>query len=337
VSGPAPPVAAVRRVVRRALSDLPAGAVVLVAVSGGPDSMSLAAAAAFESRRTAWRCAAVVVDHQLQPESSAVADRTASGLRRLGLDPVLVRTVDVGAAGGPEAAARAARYAAIDAVADDLGATVVLLGHTKDDQAESVLLGLARGSGSRSIRGMAPVRGRYRRPLLTVDRATTRAACEAERLDVWHDPHNSDPAFARVRVRDAMDVLERAIGPGVSDALARTASALADDDDALEQWAREVRSRARAVDDAGRPALTVEVIASVPAAVRRRALRAEALATGVPGGSLRASHLADVDALVARWSGQGPVHLPSGVRAWRDCGRLVLAQMDAQLGEAPEP
>lgn len=337
MSGPAPSVAAVRRAVRRALSDLPAGAVVLVAASGGPDSMSLASAAAFESRRSPWRCAAVVVDHGLQPESAGVADGAASELRRLGLDPVLVRTVEVGTVGGPEAAARAARYAAIDAAADDLGASVVLLGHTKDDQAESVLLGLARGSGSRSIRGMAPVRGKHRRPLLTIDRATTRAACEAERLVVWDDPHNSDPAFARVRVRDAMDVLERAIGPGVSDALARTASALADDDDALERWAQEVRSRARVVDDAGRPALAVEVIASVPAAVRRRVLRAEALATGVPGGSLRASHLSDVDALVARWSGQGPVHLPSGVRAWRDCGRLVLAQMDAQLGEAPEP
>jgi tRNA(Ile)-lysidine synthase len=314
-----------------ALSDLPAGAVVLVAASGGADSMSMAAAAVFEARRTAWQCAAVVVDHRLQPESAQVADRAASELRRLGLDPVVVRTVDVGTAGGPEGAARAARYAAIDAAADDLGASVVLLGHTKDDQAESVLLGLARGSGARSIRGMAPVRGRYRRPLLPIDRATTRAACEAERLVVWDDPHNSDPRFARVRVRGAMEVLENAIGPGVGEALARTASALADDDDALEQWAHDVRSRARVVDDTGRPALAAEALAAVPAAVRRRVLRNELLESGVPGADLRASHLSDVDALVARWSGQGPVHLPSGVRAWRDCGRLVLAQMDARL------
>lgn len=331
MSGPAPSVAAVRRAVRTALSDLPAGAVVLVAASGGPDSMSLASAAAFEARRGHWRVAAVVVDHRLQPDSAQVADRASSELRRLGLDPVLVKAVEVGTDGGPEGAARAARYAAIDAAADDLGAAAVLLGHTQDDQAESVLLGLARGSGARSIRGMAPVRGRYRRPLLKIDRATTQAACEAQQLVVWDDPHNRDPGFARVRVRGAMEVLESAIGPGVGEALARTASALADDDDALEQWAYDVRSRARVHDDEGRPGLAVDALASVPAAVRRRVLRAEALESGVRGGDLRASHLSDVDALVARWSGQGPVHLPSGVRAWRDCGRLVLAQTDAHL------
>jgi tRNA(Ile)-lysidine synthase len=315
--------------VRTALAELGAGDVVLVAVSGGADSMALAAATAFESRAKGWRCASVVVDHRLQPGSDAVAARVASALEAMGFDPVVVRPVDVAGRGGPEAAARAARYAAIDAVADELGAVAVLLGHTLDDQAESVLLGLARGSGARSIRGMAPARGRHRRPLLGVHRATTRAACLAEDIEVWDDPHNTDPSYARVRVRDVLPVLDAAIGPGVPEALARTAASIADDDDALAQWADRVRADARRVDDAGRPVLDVAALAEVPPAVRRRVLRAEALDRGVPGGDLRASHLLDVDALVDRWKGQGPVHLPAGVRAWRDCGRLVLAQQDA--------
>lgn len=332
MTGPAPSVAAVRRAVRTSLADLLRGARVLVAASGGADSTALAAAVAFEGGRAGWRCAAVVVDHQLQAGSAQVAAEVAARLSRLGLEPVVVRTVVVGGVGGPEAAAREARYRAIDQVADELAVSAVLLGHTRGDQAESVLLGLARGSGARSLRGMGARTGRLRRPLLDLDRVTTRAACAAEGLEVWDDPHNDDPSYARVRVRQAIELLDGAIGPGLVASLARSASLLADDDDGLEQWAGEVRSHARTVDDSDRPALDAVELAEAPAAVRRRVLRAEALAAGVPGGDLRASHLADVDALVARWKGQGPVHLPGGVRAWRDCGRLVLAavrQLDA--------
>lgn len=298
--------------------------------------MALAAATAFEAREPAWRCAAVVVDHRLQAGSAEVAERAAAQLRCRGIDPVVVVPVAVGSAGGPEAAARDARYVAIDRVADELGAAVVLLGHTQDDQAESVLLGLARGSGARSLSGMSLVRGRYRRPLLGIDRATTRAVCEAEGIEVWDDPHNTDASFARVRVRRALEVLESAIGPGISAALARTAASLAADDDALGRWAAEVRAQARTLDGTGRPALDAEQLAAVPAAVRRRVLRLEALDQGVPGGGLRASHLADVEALVSRWHGQGPAHLPGGVRAWRDCGRLVLAPVDAPADTGPD-
>jgi tRNA(Ile)-lysidine synthase len=334
MTGPHPAVAQVRRAVRTAIADLRPGSVVLVAVSGGADSMALAAATAFEARNAPWHCAGVVVDHRLQPGSAEVTARVAHLLRGLGLDPVVERATVVTGAGGPEAAARRARYAAIDEVAEEVGATCVLIGHTLDDQAESVLLGLARGSGARSIRGMAAVSGRYRRPLLGIDRAMTRAACAAEGLDVWDDPHNLDDSFARVRLRNrVMPALEREVGPGVTAALARTAAMLRDDNQALEQWAAQVRAAARCRDDHGRHALDVEVLAQVPTAVRLRVMRAEALECGVPGGDLRASHLADVDALVMQWRGQGPVHLPGGVRAERDCGRLQLAPWDAAEGQ----
>ncbi len=330
MTGPRPAVAQVRLAVREQLADVPAGSQILLAVSGGADSMALAAATVFEARTARWSCAAVVVDHQLQKGSGAVAAEVSRRLTELGVGQVIIRAVDVGSAGGPEAAARDARYAAIEDVAAELDAVAVLLGHTRDDQAESVLLGLARGSGARSVSGMASRRGRLRRPFLALDRATTLAACEAEGVAFWNDPHNNDDRYARVRVRQwVLPVLEREVGPGVAAALARTAQLLREDDSALEQWAEEVREGVRRVDSDGSTALDTAALAEAPAAVRRRVLRAEALQKGVPGGDLRASHLADLDALVSQWRGQGPVHLPGGVRAVRDCGRLRLGPQAA--------
>ncbi|HEX5016306.1 MAG TPA: tRNA lysidine(34) synthetase TilS [Actinomycetes bacterium] len=328
-----PAIAEVRRAVRGALADLDPGTRVLVAVSGGADSMALAAAAHFVAERAVLQPMAIVVDHQLQEASGEVASSTADRLRALGYEDVVVSRVEVDGDGGPEAAARSARYRAIDEAADAMDAAVVLLGHTRDDQAESVLLGLARGSGAGSIKGMSPVTGRYRRPLLGVSRDTTRAACAAMKLEYWDDPHNVDDKYARVRVRQhVMPVLESELGPGVAAALARTAELLQSDDDALNEWANEVAAKAASgdVDDAGHAVLDAEVFATAPAAVRTRVLRRALLAAGVPGGDLRASQIADVDALVSRWRGQGEVHLPGGIRASRSYGRLLIARAGAR-------
>ncbi|MEN1976940.1 tRNA lysidine(34) synthetase TilS, partial [Cellulomonas olei] len=244
MAGPHPAVAATRSAVAASVADLPDGARVLVACSGGPDSLALAAATAFVATaggRGRLRAGAVVVDHGLQPGSADVASRAAAACRRLGLDPVEVVAVDVTGPGGPEAAARAARTGALESAAGRLGAAAVLLGHTRDDQAEGVLLGLARGSGARSLAGMAPVRGLLRRPLLAVTRAQTVAACAALGLDPWHDPTNAgaapgDPRRSRVRAH-VMPVLERELGPGVAAALARSAELLREDADALDALA----------------------------------------------------------------------------------------------------
>lgn len=357
-----PAVAAVRGAVEAALADLPAGARVLVACSGGPDSLALAAAAAFVAasrvRRgePTWRVGAVVVDHGLQPGSAVVADRAAAGCRALGLDPVAVVAVDPSGPGGPEAAARDARYTALDAEAARLGAAAVLLGHTRDDQAEGVLLGLARGSGARSLAGMPAARGLLRRPLLAVSRAETVAACAALGLDPWHDPTNAPadgdagaPARSRVRAR-VLPVLERELGPGVAAALARSADLLREDADALDALAADLLARAEAsaarVDPPGAarrgvpvrvdppgpedPAadaavlLDAAVLAAAPAALRHRALRSAAVRAGAPAGSVTRAHVAAVAALVTDWRGQGPVHLPGRVAASRACGRLAL-------------
>lgn len=320
--GPPAAVAEVRHAVRGALTDLPPGTVVLVACSGGADSLALAAAAAHEGPRLRLHVGAVTVDHGLQDGSAARAERVAATLRDLGLAPVRVATVYAEGPGGPEAAARTARYEALDAAAEELGAAVVLLAHTRDDQAETVLLRLARGSGARSLAGMAPVAGRYRRPLLGLTRQRVAEACAAVGLTPWHDPHNSDPAYARSRVRhEALPVLEDALGPGIAAALARTARLLRDDADALDSWATRAYVECLA---GAEPGLSVGMLGALPAAVRTRVIRLAAVDAGCPPGALGAVHLGAADRLVTEWHGQAAVDLPGGVSCARRHGRLCF-------------
>ncbi len=317
-----PAVAAVRRAVRLTLSDLEPGAHVLVACSGGADSMALADAAVFEGTHAGWVVGAVVVDHGLQPGSATVSREVAGRLATLGCAPVTVLEVRVGLDGGPEAAARQARFAALEEAGAAENATV-LLGHTLDDQAETVLLGLARGSGTRSLSGMAVVNGRFRRPLLGVRRTQTVQACAARALTVWHDPHNDDSGFARVRVRhEVLPRLEEALGPGVTEALARTAAAARLDADLLDEQADRVLETATG--PAG--ALDLAELADVPPALRRRVLRRAALAAGCPNGDLFAVHVDELDRLVHDWRGQGPLTLPGGVLAARAQGTITFTR-----------
>lgn len=314
MAGPDPAVAQVRSAVRPALTTY--AQPVLVACSGGADSLALAAAVAFEAPRAGVPAGAVTVDHGLQEGSAERAEATAGLLRGLGLSPVLVLRADVGRDGGPEAAARTARYAALQRAADDHGARVAL-GHTLDDQAETVLLGLGRGSGPRSVAGMVAFRDPWWRPLLALRRTTTRAACDAQGLPVWDDPWNADRSYTRVRLRtEVLPLLEEVLGGGVAPALARTAAQLREDLDALDRLAAdELR---RLADDADLP---VEV-AELPAALRRRVLRGWLRAGAVP--DLQAVHLAAVDALLTHWRGQGRVDLPGGAGVVRASGTLVL-------------
>jgi tRNA(Ile)-lysidine synthase len=313
--GPAPAVAATRSAVRTLLAG--GSGRVLVACSGGPDSLALAAATAFVAPRLDRPAGLVTVDHGLQAESAEQAGRVATLGAELGLDPVEVLPVTVGSTGGPEAAARAARYAALDAVAAALDADV-LLGHTLDDQAETVLLGLGRGSGPRSLAGMVPIDGRYLRPFLGLGRATTEAACAALGLPVWCDPHNADPAFQRVRVRrEVLPLLEDVLHGGVAAALARTAELTRVDLAALDAWAaRELDTASTA--DGG---LAVAGLADRPLAIRSRVLRAWATRAGAD--PLTAERTAALDALVTDWHGQGPLNLPGGVTVSRRSGTLV--------------
>jgi tRNA(Ile)-lysidine synthase len=333
--GPHPAVAATRLAVRRCLTgesglDGQRG-LVLVACSGGADSLALAAALAFEAPKTGLRAGGVVVDHGLQPGSAEVAATVVATMSSLGLDPALKVAVvvpgpgDPGGYQGPEAAARSARYAALDEAAESCGATAVMLGHTLDDQAETVLLGLARGSGARSLAGMPGRFGRYLRPLLGLRRAQTRAACSALGIEPWEDPQNCDPAFTRSRVRhELLPALEATLGPGVAEALARTARLLRADADALDQLAAVVAARLSSDTEPGNSGWPVAELAAQPAALRHRILRMAALAAGCPGGALSERHITSVDELVTGWRGQRWADLPGGIRCQRRYGRLLF-------------
>jgi tRNA(Ile)-lysidine synthase len=298
-------VATIRQAVRRSL---PPG-LVLVACSGGADSLALAAAARFVGSAVGL----VTVDHGLQEGSAERARDVASWAEAAGFDPVEVATVSVdGLPGGPEAAARSARYAALSAAALETGAGAVLLGHTRDDQAETVLLALARGAGPRGIAGMPARKGLFLRPLLDVARADTRKACAALGLVPWEDPHNVDPAFARSRVRGAaLPALVEALGPAVVANLARSAAQIAADNEALDAIAR------------GAASVDISDLSGMMAAVRTRVLHAWAKELGASGSALSHRHVEALDALVTDWHGQGPVYLPGGIRVARVRGQLV--------------
>ncbi|MDO5617920.1 MAG: tRNA lysidine(34) synthetase TilS [Kocuria sp.] len=311
----------------------------LTALSGGPDSLALAAAAAHFSRRRRWRVGAVIVDHQLQEGSDRVAETAAQQARELGLHPVDIRTVTVHRKGdGLEAAARHVRYRALAESVELHGAHGVLLGHTRDDQAETVLLGLARGSGTRSLAGMAPVSHRHGmqllRPLLDFTRQDTEAMCAAEQLQPWLDPTNSDESFMRARVRHTiLPFLERELGPGVAASLARSAAILGPDADELDRQARDLLVSAREAAareghqlPAGHGSLAAEAAhstvqlsllslrcAAVPV-MRRALVQACILAGGEPVSYERLEALSQ---LAAGSGAAGPVQMAGKVSVYR--------------------
>ncbi|MEJ6607060.1 MAG: tRNA lysidine(34) synthetase TilS [Candidatus Planktophila sp.] len=308
-----------RSAVRPYLENLTAGDCALVAVSGGADSLALAYALLKEAPDLAINLIGVTIDHQLQSGSGKQAQRVLSELKLMGYQEVLIKKVVIEEKSGLEADARTARYAALDEIANTYGATQIFLGHTRDDQAETVLLGLSRGSGTRSLSGMAQVNGKYARPFLQKTRAQTQATCKEVNLNPWDDPHNENTKFSRVRVRSlVLPLMEKEIGPGIAAALARSAGILRDDADALDEMAQAVISRVDLGD------LDCAALTELPRAIRSRVLRAAIYAAGAPSGSLSADHLASVEALVTSWHGQGEASLPGGVKVARISGRLSL-------------
>ena len=305
-----PATLAVSQAVAAALTE--ADTHLLVACSGGADSLALAFGALRAATISRRQLTAMVVDHDLQPGSAAVAERAREQLRGLGISEVLIAHVAVDAGhGGPEAAARRARYAVLEAAAGTRQATI-WLAHTLDDQAETVLLGLARGSGPRSLAGMAARSGRLVRPLLGLRRSVTEQACAELGLQPWRDPHNSDRRFARVRVRaTVLPTLEAELGPGIVEALARTAALVRDDADLLDQLAGDA--------DPGTDTLDCAALQALPAALRTRVLRRWLLRHGAGEASL--GHVGMVDTLITDWHGQGEIHLP-GVSVTRQDGRV---------------
>lgn len=306
-----------RTAVLRNLADLPEGSNVCVGVSGGADSLALLRVVVQVGRERSFRVSALIIDHNLQANSLSVATNAVKISAALGADPVVLYPVSVAqgpGSGGLEAAAREARRNAFEIFAKENSIAALLLAHTLDDQAETVLLGLARGSGARSLSGMREIDGLYRRPLLRVSREVVRASVSD--IEFYEDPHNEDARFARVRVRhELLPKMEELIGPGIAQALARTADLLRDDADALDEIARQVEFTG-----------LVEQVANLSSAVRTRILRTYLINGGVRTNDLTREHVQSVDALVMNWRGQGPVDLPGGMNVVRESGRLVLTK-----------
>lgn len=320
-----PAVAAVRLGVRRELARHP-GATILVACSGGADSLALLAATVFEAPKAGVRVIGVTVDHGLQEGSELHAADVVRQMAVLGADETASARVHVDPRGdGIEGAARRARYEVLEQMRAHFDAAVVLLGHTRDDQAETVLMGMARGGGPRSLAGMRRRFDQYARPLLDVTRDETVTACQVEGIAVWDDPHNSDPGFTRVRVRQTvLPVLEDQLGPGVAANLARTADQVRDDVELLDALADELLAAAR-VSPASTlrvgPALDASRLVGQPRALVSRVARLAALEAGVPADELLALHIGALVELALDPRGR-QVQLPGSLTAYVAQGEL---------------
>jgi len=290
---------------------------ILVGVSGGADSMALVIATQLEAKDRL--VIPVVIDHGIQEGSVQIADGVVDTLKKLNFTTIEKITVKVEIIDGLEASARRARYAAFELIAEKHKTQNFFLGHTENDLAESVLLGLARGSGTRSLSGIAEVNGIFIRPFLAITRATTEEVCNEHLVQPWQDPHNSDTQFARVRVRkDILPIMERDLGPGISDSLARSSRILREDADALDELAAKFMK--------DHDPLDIDQLGQLPKALRVRVLRALVYAAGSPPGTLTYDHIVPIEALITAWHGQGATSLPGGVKVERISGRLSLLQ-----------
>ena len=311
-----------RRAVRAYLADIPIGERILVGVSGGADSLALAIALHAEVSERELQLIPIVLNHNLQSGSREVAGQTIATLESLGIYGGIIRELDVVITDGLEASARRARYAEFAKVSEELGAQAIFLAHTHNDQAETVLLGLARGSGGKSLQGMADRNGLYRRPFLTIRREITEAVCNENGAKYWSDPQNFSTEFLRVKIRNhLLPFMEEQIGPGIADALVRTATLLRQDSELLDSMAAAYQG-----------GLDCQALAELPIAIRSRVLRAAIYEAGAPPGSISADHLAPVEALVTAWNGQGATSLPGGVKVERISGRLSLSQQKENRG-----
>ena len=306
--------------IRKSVKPWVSGETILFGCSGGTDSMALAAALLKESNNS--KIIPVVVDHGLQSNSAEIAAQTVAKLKELGYSEVATARANVEVTDGLEASARRARYLIFKQFIDSYQPKYFMLAHTLNDQAESVLLGLARGSGARSLSGMATVNNIFVRPLLKNTRAQTEAACIEAGIKVWDDPHNLDERFARVKVRrNLLPIFEENLGPGITEALARTADLLRDDADALDDFANQYFSQADASN------LDVAELERLPKAIRTRVLRLAIYKAGAPSGMLSADHIASAEALISDWHGQKEVSLPGNVKLSRISGRITLSTL----------
>ena len=299
----------------------------LVAVSGGPDSVGLLRLCLDEAPHRGWQIVVGHIDHALRPDSREDADWVRNLARRLGVPyrGLRARPPAASAAGvSPEEAARRIRRAGLRRLARRCGASWILLGHTLDDQAETVLLRLLRGSGLRGLAAMDQARRPWLRPLLRVPRAALRHVAERSGWGFRTDPSNADPRFLRNRVRmRLLPFLESDFEPGAVGVLAATAEALGETRRFLRTITRDAWQSLLLEESAGLIRLDRPRLCSYHAAVSVEVLRHAVSRLRGTARDLRRSTLVALDRRVRSGRG-GEVLLPQGLRAAMDRQEVVL-------------
>ena len=307
--------------VQNLLKDLDPGDLVLVGCSGGADSLALVWTTSVVGKRLELKTGAVIVDHQLIPESNDVAHNAKKQCEELGVEKVIIKKVEVNQTNeGLEAAARIARYEAFENVLHETNTKVILLAHTQDDQAETVLMRLTRGSGAKSLSGMSAISGKYLRPFLHLRKKIVHDSLDLIGMKAWQDPANFDNQYLRVKVRqELMPKLIEVLGEGAISSLDKTSQLLRLDNQALDELAQQFVD---AQDDVKKNGLRVKELENLPEAIRTRVLKICAVASGVHPGPFSFEHIEAIDALVKNWHGQGNVDLPGFIQATRVDGSL---------------
>ena len=307
--------------VQNLLKDLDPGDLVLVGCSGGADSLALVWTTSVVGKRLEIKTGAVIVDHQLISESNDVAQNAKKQCEELGIEKVIIKKVEVNQTNeGLEAAARIARYEAFENVLHETNAKVILLAHTQDDQAETVLMRLTRGSGAKSLSGMSAISGKYLRPFLHLRKKIVHDSLDLIGMKAWQDPANFDNQYLRVKVRqELMPKLIEVLGEGAISSLDKTSQLLRLDNQALDELAQQFVD---AQDDVKKNGLKVKELENLPEAIRTRVLKICAVASGVHPGPFSFEHIEAIDALVKNWHGQGNVDLPGFIQATRVDGSL---------------
>jgi tRNA(Ile)-lysidine synthase len=302
--------------VQNLLKNFDAGDYVLVGCSGGADSLALVWTTLVVGKRLELKVGAIIVDHQLFPESNDVALNAKKQCEELGIQEVIIKKVNVEHNHeGLEAAARIARYEAFENVLHETNAQAILLAHTQDDQAETVLMRLTRGSGAKSLSGMAQVSGKYLRPFLHLRKKLVHDSLDLIGLKAWQDPANTDHQFLRVKVRhELMPKIIEVLGESAISSLDKTSQLLRLDNQALEELAQQFFESQKDVKTNG---LEISELEKLPEAIRTRVLRIFAIASGVHPGPFSFEHIEAIDALVKNWHGQGNVDLPGFIQATR--------------------
>ena len=285
---------------------------ILVACSGGADSLALAWTSQVVTKRIGLNLIAVIIDHQLIKESTQVAQDAKKKCEDFGIEKVVIKQIEVkDDKDGLEAAARKARYEAFEESVNEFNAKAVLLAHTQDDQAETMLMRLTRGSGAKSLSAMKEVSGKYLRPFLHIRKQVLVDALEKENISYWQDPANTNYKFLRAKVRhELMPKLIEVLGESAIDSLDRTSGLLKEDNEALESIALESYEKLN-------KELKVQELEKLPTAIRKRVIKIAALNSGVTPGPFSFEHIEAIDALVTNWRGQGNVDLPGFIQASR--------------------